>query len=65
MTSTELDRLRKLVAARGVNTVSKEAGLHRMTLLRLLSSDIVAVHAGSQALALAYLAKASQQAVGT
>jgi len=30
-----------------------------MTLLRLLSSDIVAVHAGAQALALAYLAKVS------
>lgn len=59
MTPTELDRLRKLVAARGINTVASEAGLHRMTLLRLLSSDIVAVHAGSQALAIAYLARVS------
>ena len=45
--------------SRGVNTVAAESGMHRMTLLRLLSSDIVAVHAGSKALALAYLAQVS------
>ena len=57
MTQVQLELLRSLVSQRGINTVATESGMHRMTLLRLLSSDIVAVHAGSKALALAYLAK--------
>ena len=57
MTQAQLEQLRSLVSQRGVNTVATEAGMHRMTLLRLLSSDIVTVHAGSKALALAYLAQ--------
>jgi hypothetical protein len=57
MTQVQLEQLRSLVSQRGINAIAAESGMHRMTLLRLLSSDVVAVHAGSKALALAYLAK--------
>ena len=57
MTQVQLELLRSLVSQRGITAIAAESGMHRMTLLRLLSSDIVAVHAGSKALALAYLAK--------
>lgn len=59
MTKAELIQLRHLVSCLGLQSVAFEAGINRFTLLRLMSSDSgVGVHAGSKALALAYLAKA-------
>jgi DNA-binding phage protein len=48
-----------MVSCRGLEAVAAEAGLNRMTLLRLMSSDSgVSVHAGTEALAMAYLTRA-------
>jgi len=59
MTKAELIQLRNLVSCRGLLAISSEAGINQTTLLRIMSSDSgVAVHAGTEALALAYLAKA-------
>jgi len=59
MTKAELIQLRHMVSCRGLEAVAAEAGLNRMTLLRLMSSDSgVSVHAGTEALAMAYLTRA-------
>ena len=48
-----------MVLCRGLEAIASEAGLNRITLLRIMSSDSgVSVHAGTEALAMAYLAKA-------
>ena len=58
MTKHNLNMLRELVASQGLAIIARDANMAPNTLLRLLSSDVVSVHAGTEALAIAYLAKA-------
>jgi hypothetical protein len=55
MKSQERARLRKLVKDRGLREVAKVAGVDHVTLLRLLSDDVVPTSPGSQAMILSYL----------
>lgn len=57
MNQTDKARLRKLVKTLGLREVAKDAGMDHVTLLRLLSDDVVPTSPGSQAMIRDYLAK--------
>jgi hypothetical protein len=57
MTHEQIAELRNLVLLHGVGAVAKMANMNEVALLRLLS-EVPGVRAGTEALALAYLARA-------
>lgn len=56
MTKAQIDILRRLVSARGLDDVAKEARMSPASLLRVLSES-VPVREGTQELARSYLAR--------